>query len=78
MASSVEPPIVGILEQPSRLRLTTEQKAQLNQLELDFEEKAARLIGEQQLLEVELRRRNLSSGTPLSLTSEQLTLIDSG
>jgi len=76
MASSVEPPIAGILEQAARLHLTTEQKAQLNQLEFDFEEKAARLISEKQLLEVELRRRNLSNGTLLSLTSEQLALID--
>jgi hypothetical protein len=76
MPSSVEPPIAGILEQASRLRLTIEQKAQLNQLELDFEEKAARLISEQQLLELELRRSNLSNSTPLNLTSEQLALID--
>jgi hypothetical protein len=76
MASSFEPPIAGLLEQAARLRLTTEQKAQLNQLELDFEEKAARLLSEQQLLEVEFRRKNLSTGTPLSLTSEQLALID--
>ncbi|HVQ69869.1 MAG TPA: hypothetical protein VMT08_20450 [Bradyrhizobium sp.] len=76
MASSVEPPIAEILEQASRLRLTTEQKTQLNQLELDFEEKAARLICEQQLLNAELRRSNLSKSAPLSLTSEQLALID--
>ena len=76
MVSGIESPIDGFLEQASRLHLTTEQKAQLNQLELDFEEKAARLISEKQLLEVELRRRNLSNGTLLSLTSEQLALID--
>ena len=76
MSSSVELPIAGILEQASRLRLTTDQQAQLNQLELDFEAKAARLTSEQQLLEVELRRSNLSNGTPLNFTSEQLALID--
>ena len=62
MASSVEPPIAEILEHASRLRLTTEQKTQLNQLELDFEEKAARLICEQQLLDAELRRSNSIQG----------------
>jgi hypothetical protein len=76
MPYSVEPPIARILEQAGRLRLTTDQQTQLNQLALDFEAKAARLISEQQLLEVELRRSNLSNGTPLNLTSEQLALID--
>jgi hypothetical protein len=76
MPYSIEPPTGGILEQASRLRLSTDQKVQLNQLELDFKEKAARLTSEQELLEVELRRSNLSNGTPLNITSEYLALID--
>jgi hypothetical protein len=76
MPSSIELPIARILKRASRLRLSTDQQAQLRQLELDFEANAARLTSERQLLEVESRRSNLSNGTPLNLTSEQLALID--